>query len=204
MMQTVLEFTAGRRGHNSVRTSIRRYEKALVAVAALAIVIASLAVAPDLRGVLGAALGLIMLAIAAIDGRRFIIPNTLTGAALLIGLVHAEVAAPFSPVEAVVFSMLRGAVVALIFFGLAAIYQRLRGRAGLGLGDVKLAGVAGIWLDWLTLALAVEFAALAAIAFYLLRNYARGRALRTSARLPFGLFLAPAIWLGWLAEALLM
>jgi leader peptidase (prepilin peptidase)/N-methyltransferase len=204
MMQAMLEFAARLRGRNIVPTSIRRYEKGLAAAAAVAIVIASFAVAPDLRGALGAALGLLMLAIAVIDGRRFIIPNTLTAAALALGLVHAAVAAPFSVAEAIAFAVLRGAVVALVFFGLAAIYQRLRGRAGLGLGDVKLAGVAGIWLDWLTLALVVEFAALAAIAFYVLRNLVRRRALRTGARLPFGLFLAPAIWLGWLFEAVLM
>jgi len=182
----------------------RRYEQALVAVAGIAVVVASLAVAPDLRGALGAALGLIMLAIAVIDARRFIIPNTLTAAALALGIVHAAVAAPFSVAEAVAFAVLRGAAVALLLFALAAIYQRLRGREGLGLGDVKLAGVAGVWLDWLTLALVVEFAALAAIAFYALRSLLRRRALRTSARLPFGLFLAPAVWLGWLLEAWLM
>jgi leader peptidase (prepilin peptidase)/N-methyltransferase len=31
--------------------------------------------------------------------------------------------------------------------------------------------------------------------------YLRKRLLRATALLPFGLFLAPAIWLGWLAEA---
>jgi len=27
-------------------------------------------------------------------------------------------------------------------------YQRLRGREGIGLGYAKLAGAAGVWLDW--------------------------------------------------------
>ena len=35
------------------------------------------------------------------------------------------------------------------FFALRYGYARLRGRQGLGLGDVKLAFVAGAWLDWL-------------------------------------------------------
>jgi leader peptidase (prepilin peptidase)/N-methyltransferase len=196
----------GRAAESIVPTSPqpRLYQKALAGAAAVMVIVASIIVVPDLRGVLGAGLGLLMLAIAVIDARRFIIPNTLTAAALALGVVHAAVAAPFTVGEAIVFAVLRGAVVALLFFGLAVLYERLRGRAGLGLGDVKLAGVAGIWLDWLTLALAVEFAALVAIAFYVLRNRWRGRPLRAKARLPFGLFFASAIWLGWLFEAALM
>jgi leader peptidase (prepilin peptidase)/N-methyltransferase len=36
-----------------------------------------------------------------------------------------------------------------------------------------------------------------------LNGYLKSRPLRTTAFLPFGLFLAPAIWIGWLFEALL-
>jgi len=37
----------------------------------------------------------------------------------------------------------------------------------------------------------------------LLNAAIRRRPLKSTAFLPFGLFLAPAIWLGWLTEALL-
>jgi leader peptidase (prepilin peptidase)/N-methyltransferase len=77
----------------------------------------------------------------------------------------------------------------------------LRGREGLGWGDVKLAGVAGVWLDLVMLPIAIEIAALGAIAVYLWRQYSRSRPLRLESRLPFGAFLAPSIWLGWLLEA---
>jgi hypothetical protein len=43
------------------------------------------------------------------------------------------------------------------------------------LGDVKLAGVMGAWLGWVTIPIAVEIAALSAIAVYFFRHYARGR-----------------------------
>ncbi len=49
------------------------------------------------------------------------------------------------------------------------LYRRLRGREGIGLGDVKLAGVAGAWLDWQSIPIAVEIAALAALAVCLVR-----------------------------------
>jgi leader peptidase (prepilin peptidase)/N-methyltransferase len=182
----------------------RLYERALVAAAAVIVVVASLAAARDLRGVLGAGLALLMLAIAVVDARRFIIPNTLTATALALGIAHAAVTAPLGITEAIALAGLRGVTMALLFFGLAAIYERTRGRKGLGLGDVKLAGVAGVWLDWLTVPIAIQFAALAAIAGYVLRNFARGRPLRATAAVPFGLFFAPSIWLSWLLDMLLV
>jgi leader peptidase (prepilin peptidase) / N-methyltransferase len=74
---------------------------------------------------------------------------------------------------------------------------------GIGLGDVKLAGVAGAWLDWPSIPIAVEIAALAALAVCLVRWLAFGRAISATTRLPFGLFLAPAIWIAWLGETML-
>jgi leader peptidase (prepilin peptidase)/N-methyltransferase len=95
---------------------------------------------------------------------------------------------------------LRGGALALAFLGLRVIYRQLRKRDGLGLGDVKLAGVAGAWLGWQTMSIAVEIAAVSALIVYLGRQRALGRPLRSISYLPFGLFLAPAIWLGWLIE----
>ena len=65
---------------------------------------------------------------------------------------------------------------------------------------LKLAVVAGAWLGWLTIPIAVELAALAGLATYLVRRCWLGHALQMHSRLPFGLFFAPAIWLGWLLE----
>ena len=81
-----------------------------------------------------------------------------------------------------------------------ALARGLRGVEGLGLGDVKLAAVAGVWLDWADLPAAVELAAVAALATVLYRRW-RGEDLGMQARLPFGAFLAPAIWLCWLVAA---
>jgi leader peptidase (prepilin peptidase)/N-methyltransferase len=75
---------------------------------------------------------------------------------------------------------------------------------GIGLGDVKLAAAAGVWLDWLPLAVAVEMAVLAALAGYMLRQIIKRRPLRATGALPFGLYLAPSIWLGWLLQSTLL
>jgi leader peptidase (prepilin peptidase) / N-methyltransferase len=176
-------------------------EAALVGVAIIGVA-AGLFLAPDLRGVLGAALALLMLAIAVIDAQHFIIPDELNAAALLLALLNAVVQEPQQDPQialaAVAGALLRGAALALCFLALRVGYRRLRGREGIGLGDVKLAAVAGAWLDWLILPTAIEIAAISALALYATRRYILGIPFDPTSRMPFGLFLAPAIWLGWL------
>jgi leader peptidase (prepilin peptidase)/N-methyltransferase len=70
----------------------------------------------------------------------------------------------------------------------------------MGFGDVKLAAVAGVWLDWGDLPAAVDIAALSALASALLGRL-RGNEWGLAAKLPFGAFFAPAIWVCWLLAA---
>jgi leader peptidase (prepilin peptidase)/N-methyltransferase len=175
-----------------------------VALLALIAIAASIRAAPGLAGYLGAALALLMLAIAIVDARRFIIPDQLSAAGFALGLINAAVIAPHEMWQAAGIAFARGAVLALLFYALRALYRRLRGRQGIGLGDVKLAAVAGAWLDWQTMPIAVEIAALAALGLIGIRHYASGRPLDTALKFPFGLFLAPSIWACWLLEATLL
>ena len=167
-------------------------------------VAASVALVPDSRGAWGAGLAVLMVAIAAIDARRFIIPDELTAAALALGLVYAAVEDSEIWAQALAWSVLRGAVPALAFLGVRAGYRRWRGREGIGLGDVKLAGVAGVWLDWSTIPIAIEIAAVAALGAYFILHFYFRRTVRPTTRLPFGLFLAPAIWIAWILETTLL
>src|SRR5260370_24877376 len=140
-----------------------------VAGAALFIgVVASVGLVNDSRGAWGAGLAVLMIAIAAVDARRFIIPDELTAAALALGLAYAAVEDSEVWAQALAWAVLRGVVPALAFPGVRAGYRRWRGREGLGLGDVQLAGVAGVWLDWPTIPIAIEIAAGAALGAYLI------------------------------------
>ena len=169
----------------------------------LAMVGASLLAAPGAEGLSGALLAALMLAIAIIDSGRYIIPNELTGAALALALLRAGLIGPEADWRAVLWAALRAAAVAAPLLALMIGYRRWRGRDGLGLGDVKLAGVAGAWLGFVTVFAVIELAALSALGAYVTIGFLRKRPMKATAFLPFGLFLAPAIWIGWLAEALL-
>jgi leader peptidase (prepilin peptidase)/N-methyltransferase len=96
--------------------------------------------------------------------------------------------------------VIRAAVLGFAFLALRALDFRLRDREGIGLGDVKLAAVAGGWLDWPMMPVAVEIAALAGLSVYALGRLTGRPPFSATARLPFGLFFAPAIWFCWLIE----
>lgn len=164
-------------------------------------VFASLVAAPGTDGLYGALLAALMLAIAVNDARHYRIPNELTGAAFTLALLRAVAFAPETGAEALLWPVVRAVAVALPLLLLMLLYRRWRGRDGLGLGDVKLAAVGGAWLDLATVAAVIELAALLAIGGYLANAVRQRKALRATAFLPFGLFLAPAIWIGWLGES---
>lgn len=175
--------------------------RAALGLVLLAAVIASLVISPGPDGLFGAWLAVLMLAIAVTDFRRYIIPDHLTAAALALALLRAGTVGPEAGWSEMLWSACRALAIALPLLVLMAGYRRWRGRDGLGLGDVKLAAVGGAWLGLVTLFAVIELATLAALAVYFANAATRRRPLRRTAFLPFGLFLAPAIWLGWFAES---
>lgn len=180
--------------HDGIRAPL------VLSLALLAGVFASLVRAPAAEGIYGAYLAALMLAIAANDARHYLIPNELTGAAFALALLRAGASVPDVGAEALLWPVVRAAVVAFPLLLLMLAYRRWRSRDGLGLGDVKLAAVCGAWLDLATVAAVIELAALLAIGAYVANAALRGKRLRGTAFLPFGLFLAPSIWIGWLGE----
>ena len=183
-------------------TPVRGNGLLIVLIGALAVGL-SFAASPDWHGAFGSALALLMLAIAVSDIRHFIVPDALSATAFALGLMSAALFDDAPLAEAILICLLRAAAAALPLLALMLLYEWWRGRPGLGLGDVKLAAVAGAWLDWFTNVGVIEVAALAALAAYAVWRYVLRRPIVATTPLPFGLFLAPAIWAGWLAEAAL-
>jgi leader peptidase (prepilin peptidase)/N-methyltransferase len=184
---------------NGLRPSARAgvVEVSLIGAAGAAAVLASLAVAPGWIGVSGGALAGLALAIAVVDRRWLIIPDELNALAFIAGLVTAGLTRQAAPGEAILNALLRATLMFAAFFAFRAAYRRLRGLEGMGLGDVKLAAVAGAWLGWADLPIAVDIAALSALGAALFSRL-RGDRFDPKARLPFGAFFAPAIWMCWL------
>jgi leader peptidase (prepilin peptidase)/N-methyltransferase len=150
--------------------------------------------------VASAVLAACMAAIAAEDLERQRIPDVLNVAAALAGLA-ALALLPRDPWPELLAGMVQGVVCGVVFLLLRLAFFALRGIHGLGFGDVKLAAVAGVWLGWHAFAFAVLLAALAALVAVGRHTLAEG-AWPRDRRIPFGLYLAPSVWVCWLADRL--
>ncbi|HEX9906118.1 MAG TPA: prepilin peptidase [Propylenella sp.] len=181
----------------------RWHDPVLWAAAALFGAIAGASLAEPHRIAASAVLAAAMAAIAFEDLRRLRVPDFWNALAAIAGLGAAWFGAasvgagPVAAVGAALISML---ICAGAFLLLREAFFRLRGVEGLGLGDVKLAATGGIWLGWETFAVAVALAAAGALIWVAVQS-ASG-AWTADRKIPFGAFLAPAIWACWYASEL--
>lgn len=143
-------------------------------------------------------LALLMSLITLTDFRHFIIPDVLSLPAVPLGIV-ANVAVFHADdwVAGLNESVLGAILAAGTFYLLRALWFRMRGIEGLGLGDVKLAAVAGAWLGPGLLAPACLASALCGLAAALVMALLPGRRVAMSDELPFGSFIAPVILMFW-------
>ncbi|MEZ5936589.1 MAG: A24 family peptidase [Hyphomonadaceae bacterium] len=132
-----------------------------------------------------------------IDIDRMMLPDAITlglaGVGLAVSLAGGS--------HAFVSSAIGCAVGLLVSLGLAEGYRRLRGRDGLGGGDIKLLAAAGAWLGWEGLPAAVLIATSAAIVFILGGAALRRRRPDAAGQIAFGPFIAVGIWVVWLGGA---
>jgi leader peptidase (prepilin peptidase)/N-methyltransferase len=132
-----------------------------------------------------------------VDWPHLIIPNVLSGAGLCLAIVHTTVKEPEAMLDSFTFAVLHGSTFALALLGIGCAYKWTRGREGIGLGDVKLAGVAGMWLDWFVMPIFDRDRSQRRTVLLLLRQLIIGQPIRATSRLPFGMLFAPAIWICW-------
>jgi leader peptidase (prepilin peptidase)/N-methyltransferase len=140
-------------------------------------------------------LGWMLLTLALIDARHYLLPDALTLPLIGMGLLSAWALTP-SRLSDHCIGALAG------YLGLSAIaeiYRRLRGRAGLGGGDAKLMAAAGAWLSWQSLPSVLLLASIIGLTAHLAAWRVRSdHKLSLQDKLPFGPALAAAIWAVWL------
>ena len=130
-----------------------------------------------------------------IDIDRFRLPDILTLGLLVIGLAFA-LGDGLSGARPYIFGAAAGY---LALAAWAVAYRKIRGRSGLGMGDAKLLAAAGAWLGWMALPFVVLIASLACLASVMFTAIRRGKPL-PSDPIPFGPYLAIAIWIVWLLQ----
>jgi len=180
----------GRCRHCAAPIDPRHWQVELMA-AAIGI-LAGLAV-PGPVAAAGAAFGWLLLALAALDLAVFWLPNCLTIALAIGGLLTGAIG-----IDPPLTTRLIGGAAG--FGGLWCVwqgYRLLRKRHGLGGGDPKLLGAIGLWLGWAMLPAVLLLAALTGLALILMGRLA-GRAVRLDDRVPFGALLAIAAYPAWL------
>ncbi len=168
-----------------------------VEIAALAVALIALAVDETPRAVVDCLLGWWLLTLAWIDLRHWLLPDVLTLPLIVVGLALGASLDPETVLDRALGAALGYATLRMI----AAVYRMLRHREGLGQGDAKLLGAAGAWVGAMALPQVILLAALLALlAAAALRL--GGVRLHAHSALPFGPFLALAIWATWLGGPL--
>jgi leader peptidase (prepilin peptidase)/N-methyltransferase len=173
----------------------------MAAAAAALGVAASLAFLSLPVSVFAGALAILAMAIAVVDLEHFIIPDLANGLLFALGLALVVTEAwPGAWLPALAEALIRSVVAGGLFLALRFAHARVTGAIGLGLGDVKLAAAGAPLLSWTALPFAVALAAVACLIAVLARAAIRRQPPDRQAELPFGAFLAPAVWLCFLLE----
>jgi leader peptidase (prepilin peptidase) / N-methyltransferase len=128
-----------------------------------------------------------------VDAKRFVIPNPANLALLMSGLALSAVTGSLPFVEAFLGVIAGGAV----FLAIRQLHLKLRGVAGLGLGDVKFVAAAGSWIGLFGLPWLVLFAAISALSLLVGIHAVRG-GVTSQTRIAFGPHLALGLFLTWI------
>lgn len=143
----------------------------------------------------GFLLAVLVVAIAVVDLRQLIIPDSLNLTLAAAGLGFQFWIEPALPLDALLFA----ALVFVVFLGLQQWFVRVRGVQGLGLGDVKMASASAFWISPWNAALYLLVTCVTALLFVFFASL-RGAKLEMKMKVPFGPFLGLGLFVTWLLE----
>jgi leader peptidase (prepilin peptidase)/N-methyltransferase len=142
--------------------------------------------------------GWLLLTLAAIDVRTFLLPDLPNAVLAASGLAVTAIFMPEQWIDHLV-----GMFVGFgVFWLVAVLYRKLRHRDGLGLGDAKLLGAIGAWVSWEGFAGVVFLASALGLLAAIIASLAASKQMGQLTKLPFGPFLAAGGWLVWLYGAI--
>ncbi|MEL7012339.1 MAG: prepilin peptidase [Pseudomonadota bacterium] len=159
-------------------------------------------------GFIGAMVLWCLLALILSDLLHYRLPNALTLGLLLLALTFVVVPRGVgSPNMAPLWQAVLGAAVgAGIFYAISWLYLVLRGRIGMGAGDIHLMGGIGALVvpvsGWVGLGMVTLIAGLTGLLLGVSRAIRRGRSLSAKTPVPFGACLGMAAALVWIAAVL--
>lgn len=130
-----------------------------------------------------------------VDWRKQIIPDLANLALFLFGIGQI-IFLQESSLNTHLLGSLAGGLCMFVFRG---VFFRVRGRHGLGMGDVKFMAAAGAWVGALSLPWVLLIASLAALSYVAIAS-AIQKGFDATARLAFGPFLAFGLFMSWLIE----
>lgn len=134
-------------------------------------------------------LGWMLVALAWIDSRTFLLPDELT-----LPLAAAGVAWSWFSTGDIFVSLIGLTTGFCVLWMIGLLYRWFRGRHGIGLGDAKMLAAGGAWVGWASLPSVVLTATLSALIAVAVAHVLTHRARRDLA-IPFGPHLALGIWL---------
>ena len=123
-----------------------------------------------------------------IDLKHFIIPNELTFPLMVIGFLKS-----FDPnLDQTIFpnyinSILGGFIGYFLIWLVIFVYEKIRKKEGMGLGDAKLMAAIGFWFGWVSIPFTIFISSLVALIFVMpsLLNKTR----KVSSQIPFGPYI---------------
>jgi leader peptidase (prepilin peptidase)/N-methyltransferase len=187
---------ARRRARRAPALLQQHWPTALAMAAGAAI---SLYVLPMPQAAFAAVLAALAIFIAVVDLEYLIIPDLASIAMFAAGMALVAVEAwPGGLLWELGDALLRSAVAGGILLALRYFYSRRSGVEGLGLGDAKLAAAGAPFLAWPVLPVALLIASVGGLLAVGLRALAKRKLPARGAEIPFGAFLAPAIWVAYI------
>jgi leader peptidase (prepilin peptidase)/N-methyltransferase len=124
----------------------------------------------------------ILLGIAVIDARNYIIPDLFSLGGAALGLVFSLLPEGLSPGQSVAGLLLGGGVLFLVAF----LGERIFNKEAMGGGDIKMMAMIGAFLGWKGVAFTLFTGSLTGSLVFGFINYALGK----KKLVPFGVFLA--------------